>query len=61
MTEPKRLQFTTVDDKKGGDAPPQEKYSSRFDLPLKDSTDETCPVFSYTELLKNYMVSGKNV
>ena len=29
----------------------------RFNLTLTESTDKTCPEFSYTELMKNALVS----
>ncbi|XP_067663591.1 ubinuclein-1-like [Haliotis asinina] len=53
MAEPKRLEFKTITPtqkpKKKLSYPP----SDRFSLTLTDSTETTCPEFSYTELVKN--------
>ncbi|XP_050417018.2 ubinuclein-2 isoform X1 [Patella vulgata] len=53
MAEPKRIQLTTVTavekEKKSKSTP----KTIRINLTLKDSTDTTCPEFSYTELTRN--------
>ncbi|XP_071086935.1 ubinuclein-1-like isoform X1 [Haliotis cracherodii] len=53
MAEPKRLEFKTITPTQK----PKKKLSyppaDRFSLTLTDSTETTCPEFSYTELVKN--------
>ncbi|XP_060075231.1 ubinuclein-1-like [Ylistrum balloti] len=59
MAEPRRLQFTTLDNKKETTNSENTVCTARFVLSLKESTDETCSEFSYTELLKKHS-SAKN-
>lgn len=59
MAEPRRLQFTTLDNNNEASVPEKPVFTKRFSLSLKESTDETCSEFSYTELLKKSSVSYK--
>lgn len=56
--EPKRLELMTVgpvnEEKEGKKRIP----TFRFNLTLTESTDRICPEFSYTELIKNALVSN---
>jgi len=60
MAEPKRLQFTTLNNKPEEKTKESQPSTVRFSLSLLESTDKTCSEFSYTELLKNELVSGYN-
>lgn len=59
--EPRRIELSTVDTKekeeKSKIAPP----TLRFNLQLDETTEKTCPEFSYTELLNNALVRGENL
>lgn len=61
MAEPKRLEFKTITPTQK----PKKKLSyppaDRFSLTLTDSTETTCPEFSYTELVKNAVVSSSKL
>ncbi|OWF51181.1 Ubinuclein-2 [Mizuhopecten yessoensis] len=58
MAEPRRLQFTTLDNDKESTNSEKPVCTARFVLSLKESTDETCSEFSYTELLKKQSVKN---
>ncbi len=61
MAEPRRLEFTTIaPTQKPKKEVPCAPASQRFTLTLTDSTETTCPEFSYTELVKNAVVSPPN-
>lgn len=57
MEEPKRVQFTTIDNNQKDDKKPSPRKTVRFKLDLPATTDTTCPEFSFNELLKNVSVS----
>ncbi|XP_033730486.1 ubinuclein-2-like [Pecten maximus] len=61
MAEPRRLQFTTLDNNKETTNSETPVCTARFVLSLKESTDETCSEFSYTELLKKHSSSKNGV
>lgn len=61
MAEPRRLQFTTLDNKKETASSETPVCTARFVLSLKESTDETCSEFSYTELLKKHSSATNGV
>jgi hypothetical protein len=58
MAEPRRVQLTTVTPLEPSQKPKKvTKPSVRFNLVLTETTDKICPEFSFTELLKNALVS----
>ena len=58
MAEPRRIELTTVEPIAPEKEEKKEQITFRFSLTLTDSTERTCPEFSYTELLKNALVSA---
>ena len=61
MVEPRRIDLTTLEAPNKDDKKDKQRPTLRFNLALTESNDKTCPEFSYVELLKNTLVSSKNL
>lgn len=56
--EPKRVELVSVGTINEEKKPKKRIPTLRFNLTLTDSTDKTCPEFSYSDLVKNALVSS---
>ena len=57
MAEPRRIELMPAEPPKPTTKKEKRTPAFRFRLSLTESTDKTCPEFSYAELLKNVLVS----
>ena len=55
--EPRRIELTTVTPKEDVEDEKKSPPSLRFRMQLGETTEKSCPEFSYTELMKNALVS----
>ena len=60
MGEPRRIELVTVEATPKVKSSKKRRTTVRLEVEIGDSTDKTCPEFSYTELLKKHLVSMLN-
>ena len=57
MAEPRRIELMSIDEAPVAKKPRKKEPILRLELTLTESTDQTCPEFSYAELSKSKQVS----